>query len=93
MTLTSGRAREKVYDFVKIPELYYAGSHGLDIVGPVTAEDGSVSLKEVEFQPAPWAPAAWGYNTTRPFTFHICISHSIRICISHSIRIRTHAFA
>ena len=30
----SGRSREKVYDFVQIPELYYAGSHGLDIVGP-----------------------------------------------------------
>lgn len=46
-----------MYDFVRIPELYYAGSHGLDIVGPVTAEDGSISLQEVEFQPAPWAPA------------------------------------
>lgn len=55
--IISGRSREKVYDFVQIPELYYAGSHGLDIVGPVTAEDGSVSLQEVEFQPAPWAPA------------------------------------
>ena len=55
--IISGRSREKVYDFVQIPELYYAGSHGLDIVGPVTEPDGSVSLREVEFQPAPWAPA------------------------------------
>jgi hypothetical protein len=26
--LLAGRSREKVYDFVRIPELYYAGSHG-----------------------------------------------------------------
>ena len=32
--IISGRAREKVYDFVRLPELYYAGSHGLDIVAP-----------------------------------------------------------
>ena len=58
---------------MKIPELYYAGSHGLDIVGPVTAEDGSVSLKEVEFQPAPWAPAAWkrGQHVHSQFAFHL----------------------
>jgi len=54
--IISGRSREKVYDFVQIPELYYAGSHGLDIAGPVAAEDESVSLREMEFQPAPWAP-------------------------------------
>ena len=32
--IISGRGREKVEDFVKLSELYYAGSHGLDIVGP-----------------------------------------------------------
>lgn len=32
--IISGRGREKVEDFVKLKELYYAGSHGLDIVGP-----------------------------------------------------------
>lgn len=26
----------QVYDFVKLDEVYYAGSHGMDIVGPPT---------------------------------------------------------
>ncbi|KAF9668224.1 hypothetical protein SADUNF_Sadunf15G0106900 [Salix dunnii] len=33
--IISGRSRDKVYEFVGLPELYYAGSHGMDIVGPV----------------------------------------------------------
>lgn len=32
--IISGRGREKVEAFVQLQELYYAGSHGLDIVGP-----------------------------------------------------------
>ncbi|KAI4307373.1 hypothetical protein L6164_030572 [Bauhinia variegata] len=32
--IVSGRCRDKVYNFVKLPELYYAGSHGMDIKGP-----------------------------------------------------------
>jgi len=44
--IISGRGREKVEDFVKLKELYYAGSHGLDIVGPREGNDG------MSFQPA-----------------------------------------
>lgn len=33
--IISGRSRDKVYEFVGLSELYYAGSHGMDIVGPV----------------------------------------------------------
>ncbi|KAF5457704.1 hypothetical protein F2P56_021786 [Juglans regia] len=33
--IISGRSREKVYEFVRLTELYYAGSHGMDIMGPV----------------------------------------------------------
>lgn len=33
--IISGRSRDKVYEFVGLNELYYAGSHGMDIVGPV----------------------------------------------------------
>lgn len=33
--IISGRSRDKVYDFVGLTELYYAGSHGMDIMGPV----------------------------------------------------------
>lgn len=32
--IISGRGREKVEGFVKLRELYYAGSHGMDIIGP-----------------------------------------------------------
>ncbi|XAR73361.1 Trehalose-phosphatase [Bertholletia excelsa] len=32
--IVSGRCRDKVYKFVKLAELYYAGSHGMDIKGP-----------------------------------------------------------
>ncbi|KAK1288602.1 putative trehalose-phosphate phosphatase 6 [Acorus calamus] len=32
--IVSGRCRDKVYSFVQLAELYYAGSHGMDIKGP-----------------------------------------------------------
>jgi hypothetical protein len=32
--IISGRGREKVENFVQLSELYYAGSHGMDIAGP-----------------------------------------------------------
>jgi trehalose 6-phosphate phosphatase len=32
--IISGRGREKVEAFVQLPELFYAGSHGMDIAGP-----------------------------------------------------------
>ncbi|XP_051143202.1 trehalose-phosphate phosphatase A-like [Andrographis paniculata] len=35
--IISGRSRDKVYEFVGLTELYYAGSHGMDIMGPVRA--------------------------------------------------------
>ena len=35
--IISGRGRDKVYSFVQLQELFYAGSHGLDIVGPVVS--------------------------------------------------------
>ncbi|KAL6007907.1 hypothetical protein ACLOJK_033412 [Asimina triloba] len=34
--IISGRCRDKVYEFVGLTELYYAGSHGMDIMCPVT---------------------------------------------------------
>ncbi|KAL3524164.1 hypothetical protein ACH5RR_016998 [Cinchona calisaya] len=33
--IISGRCRDKVCEFVGLNELYYAGSHGMDIMGPV----------------------------------------------------------
>ncbi|EER94771.1 hypothetical protein BDA96_01G377200 [Sorghum bicolor] len=32
--IVSGRCRDKVFSFVRLAELYYAGSHGMDIRGP-----------------------------------------------------------
>ncbi|XP_010531388.1 PREDICTED: probable trehalose-phosphate phosphatase H [Tarenaya hassleriana] len=47
--IVSGRCREKVYNFVKLTELYYAGSHGMDIKGP---ENGSLLCQPAtEFLP------------------------------------------
>lgn len=45
--IISGRGRAKVEDFVKLSELYYAGSHGMDIAAPKTP-----SQIDVGFQPA-----------------------------------------
>ncbi|XVF52661.1 hypothetical protein PTKIN_Ptkin05aG0036500 [Pterospermum kingtungense] len=61
--IISGRSRDKVYDLVGLTELYYAGSHGMDIMSPVshTESDGHPNCirstdqqgKEVNlFQPA-----------------------------------------
>ncbi|XP_009409163.2 probable trehalose-phosphate phosphatase 6 [Musa acuminata AAA Group] len=51
--IVSGRCREKVSSFVKLSELYYAGSHGMDIKGP---NDGpkhtKAKAKAILFQPA-----------------------------------------
>ena len=66
--IVSGRARDKVEAFVQLPELYYAGSHGMDIVGPrekwgdgesTAAGDaaGDASTPTLAFCPAQdWAP-------------------------------------
>ncbi|OEL17740.1 putative trehalose-phosphate phosphatase 1 [Dichanthelium oligosanthes] len=50
--IVSGRSRKKVFEFVKLKELYYAGSHGMDIVTSV-AEHNAEKCKEANlFQPA-----------------------------------------
>ncbi|CAN6232743.1 unnamed protein product [Urochloa humidicola] len=50
--IVSGRSRKKVFEFVKLKELYYAGSHGMDIVTSV-AEHNTEKCREANiFQPA-----------------------------------------
>ncbi|VAH06124.1 unnamed protein product [Triticum turgidum subsp. durum] len=39
--IISGRSRDKVFDFVKLTELYYAGSHGMDIMGPIRKSESN----------------------------------------------------
>ncbi|MED6183299.1 hypothetical protein PIB30_036660 [Stylosanthes scabra] len=52
--IVTGRCKEKVYNFVRLAELYYAGSHGLDIKGPTTTSKYTKDSKAeaVLFQPA-----------------------------------------
>ncbi|KAH7683506.1 HAD-superfamily hydrolase subfamily IIB protein [Dioscorea alata] len=51
--IVSGRCRDKVYSFVRLAELYYAGSHGMDIKGPMKGPKNTKSkTKAVLFQPA-----------------------------------------
>ncbi|XP_057533393.1 probable trehalose-phosphate phosphatase D [Amaranthus tricolor] len=49
--IVSGRGKEKVYDFVKLKELYYAGSHGMDIEGPANDERSVICQPATEFLP------------------------------------------
>ncbi|KAG2583772.1 probable trehalose-phosphate phosphatase 6 [Panicum virgatum] len=50
--IVSGRCRDKVFEFVKLAELYYAGSHGMDIKGPAKGSRHTRAAKGVLFQPA-----------------------------------------
>ncbi|XP_061343756.1 probable trehalose-phosphate phosphatase J [Gastrolobium bilobum] len=52
--IVSGRSRDKVYNFVRLAELYYAGSHGMDIKGPTRSSKYNKNNKAeaVLFQPA-----------------------------------------
>ncbi|KAL0045650.1 hypothetical protein WJX82_000668 [Trebouxia sp. C0006] len=50
-SIISGRGREKVEGFVQLKELFYAGSHGMDIVGP-KANSAPGDEQRLAFQPA-----------------------------------------
>ncbi|KAA8522262.1 hypothetical protein F0562_012935 [Nyssa sinensis] len=52
-TIISGRSRDKVYELVGLTELYYAGSHGMDIMFPVSdmiSTDHSNSIRSTDQQ-------------------------------------------
>ncbi|XP_008782128.2 probable trehalose-phosphate phosphatase 6 [Phoenix dactylifera] len=51
--IVSGRCRDKVYSFVQLRELYYAGSHGMDIKGPAKQpKHTKAKANALLFQPA-----------------------------------------
>ncbi|XP_054789051.1 probable trehalose-phosphate phosphatase J [Prosopis cineraria] len=50
--IVSGRRRDKVYKFVRLAELYYAGSHGMDIKGPTKSQGFKKGNQAAPFQPA-----------------------------------------
>ncbi|KAG7550143.1 Trehalose-phosphatase [Arabidopsis thaliana x Arabidopsis arenosa] len=51
--IVTGRCIDKVYNFVKLAELYYAGSHGMDIKGPSKGFSRHKRVKQsLLYQPA-----------------------------------------
>ncbi|KAK7321171.1 hypothetical protein VNO77_31530 [Canavalia gladiata] len=50
--IVTGRCIDKVYSFVRLAELYYAGSHGMDIKGPTNRRSTKKGNEGVLFQPA-----------------------------------------
>ncbi|KAK8580321.1 hypothetical protein V6N13_143434 [Hibiscus sabdariffa] len=50
--IVTGRCRDKVYSFVKLAGLYYAGSHGMDIKGPSKSYKYKKGNQGVHFQAA-----------------------------------------
>lgn len=44
--IISGRSRDKVYEFVGLPELYYAASHGMDIKAPLQSSSSRLQPPE-----------------------------------------------
>ncbi|XP_050208419.1 probable trehalose-phosphate phosphatase J [Mercurialis annua] len=50
--IVSGRCRDKVYKFVRLAELYYAGSHGMDIKGPAKGSKYKKGSEGLVFQAA-----------------------------------------
>ncbi|CAM0944115.1 unnamed protein product [Alopecurus aequalis] len=49
--IVSGRCRDKVHNFVGLSELYYAGSHGMDIKGPSSNPESVLCQPAREFLP------------------------------------------
>ncbi|GJN40755.1 hypothetical protein PR202_gn00053 [Eleusine coracana subsp. coracana] len=47
--IVSGRCRDKVFGFVRLAELYYAGSHGMDIRGPTAHANNHHGSSKVTF--------------------------------------------
>jgi trehalose 6-phosphate phosphatase len=45
IAIISGRGRSKVEEFVQLSELYYAGSHGMDIAPPKSCSNTSLEFK------------------------------------------------
>jgi len=48
--IVSGRGRDKVFNFVRLAELYYAGSHGMDIQGPTADSNHHLAPNKEEEQ-------------------------------------------
>lgn len=79
--IISGRGREKLEQFVQLRELYYAGSHGMDIVGPdvhpseaaepsTPGRDGTSQNGDVDMEPSTCSNGHAGSDASQNrFTF------------------------
>ncbi|KAK5844685.1 hypothetical protein PVK06_000826 [Gossypium arboreum] len=60
--IISGRSCDKVYDFVGLTDLYYGGSHGMDIMGPVreSSDNPPKCIRSTDKQ-------VWGFKSLNLF--------------------------
>ncbi|KAF9601011.1 hypothetical protein IFM89_014996 [Coptis chinensis] len=99
--IISGRSRDKVYEFVKLTSVYYAGSHGMDIMAPVpplTTSDAKHQTRVVDeqgnegmlFQPAKeFLPAIQEIITAleeKTKAIHGVVIENNRFCVSVHFR-------
>ncbi|KAL6784468.1 TSPP1 [Auxenochlorella protothecoides x Auxenochlorella symbiontica] len=96
--IVSGRSRLKVQSFVQLAELFYAGSHGMDITGPAPGATAGAATWEdqVAFQPAAAFQPVMATlceeleEAVRPFPGAVvenntfCLSVHFRNCDAHS---------
>ncbi|XP_038885689.1 probable trehalose-phosphate phosphatase D [Benincasa hispida] len=89
--IVSGRCKDKVYEFVGLAELFYAGSHGMDIQGPTKGYNNKYN-KTVLFQPAsellPMIDEVCSYKTLSDITKSITGAkvENNKFCISVHFR-------
>ncbi|KAH7864470.1 hypothetical protein Vadar_029917 [Vaccinium darrowii] len=99
--IISGRGRGKVYDFIELDNVYYAGSHGLDIAAPLqsmnygdpkhqTSVVGKKGNEVVLFQPAkkylPAIQKILGVLTEKTRSIRGAMIENNKFCISAHYR-------
>ncbi|XP_008795570.2 probable trehalose-phosphate phosphatase 6 [Phoenix dactylifera] len=89
--IVSGRCRDKVYSFVQLAELYYAGSHGMDIKGPAKQpKHTKAKAKAVLFQPAseflPTIDSVYKALVTKTESTHGAKVENNKFCVSVHFR-------
>lgn len=100
--IISGRGRGKVYDFIELDNVYYAGSHGLDIAAPLqsinygdpkhqTSVVGKKGNEVVLFQPAkkylPAIQKILGVLTEKTTSIRGAMIENNKFCISVHYRL------
>ncbi|KAI4962872.1 hypothetical protein ZWY2020_024699, partial [Hordeum vulgare] len=88
--IVSGRCRDKVFNFVKLEELYYAGSHGMDIKGPTKVSNHKAKADEILCQPAteflPVIQEVYETLTAKMKSIHGAMVENNKFCLSVHFR-------